>query len=124
MAALPSRPPTLRPLGYQPRKQAEHARKRQIDRKRQDDPVRKLYSSARWRIERMHFLAEHPLCMCPECDAGKKRVTPADVVDHYDPHKGDLVKFWDRANWRAMAKRCHDRKTATKDTSFARGGRG
>lgn len=108
-------------LGAKPRRQAERERKRRYDQGRAGDEVRKLYSSARWRIERMHFLAEHPLCMCPECDEGRKRVTPADVVDHHDPHKGDLVKFWDRSNWRAMAKRCHDRKTATEDSGFARG---
>jgi len=38
--------------------------------------------------------------------------TAATVVDHVTPHKGDKVLFWDRLNWQALCKRCHDRKTA------------
>ena len=73
-----------------------------------------------WRKAREGYLRSHPLCECPDCDAGRKRVTPATVVDHRVPHRGDQVLFWDRNNWQAMSKPCHDRKTATQDSSWAR----
>jgi 5-methylcytosine-specific restriction protein A len=40
------------------------------------------------------------------------------VVDHRIPHRNDPVLFWDRTNWCAMAKECHDRKTALQDGGF------
>ena len=65
----------------------------------------------RWQQARAAFLREHPLCQCPDCDDGRRRVVPSDVVDHIQPHRGDPALFWDQSNWQAMAKRCHDRKT-------------
>lgn len=72
----------------------------------------------RWRNYRVRFLREHALCECPECDAGRKRVTPAEVVDHIIPHRGDERLFWDPKNHQALSKRCHDRKTAREDGGF------
>jgi 5-methylcytosine-specific restriction protein A len=34
--------------------------------------------------------------------------TPATVVDHKKPHKGDPKLFWDEKNWQALCKPCHD----------------
>jgi len=70
---------------------------------------------AKWRKAREAYLRAHPLCQCPECGEGRIRLRPASVVDHIIPHKGDMTLFWDRANWQAMAKQCHDRKTARED---------
>ena len=42
----------------------------------------------------------------------------ASVVDHKQPHRGDYAKFWERSNWQAMAKECHDLKTAMIDGGF------
>ena len=67
----------------------------------------------RWQKASKAFLAEHPLCQCPDCDEGNVRITVATVVDHHIPHRGDGRLFWDVTNWRAMAKPCHDRKTQT-----------
>jgi 5-methylcytosine-specific restriction protein A len=40
-------------------------------------------------------------------------------VDHRVPHRrGDLALFWDRTNWCAMSKPCHDAKTAREDGGF------
>ena len=33
------------------------------------------------------------------------------TVDHIIPHRGDPELFWDRSNWQALCKNCHDRKT-------------
>ncbi|MBI4290329.1 MAG: HNH endonuclease [Betaproteobacteria bacterium] len=72
----------------------------------------------RWKQASKGFLREHPLCQCPECDEGRKRVRVATVTDHQIPHRGDLRLFWDRTNWKAMAKECHDAKTAGEDGGF------
>ena len=64
-----------------------------------------------WQQASKAFLAEHPLCQCEDCDEGRKRVTAAEVVDHHVPHRGNPELFWNRYNWRAMAKACHDKKT-------------
>ena len=36
-------------------------------------------------------------------------------VDHIIPHRGDQKLFWDRNNWQALCKPCHDRKTGKED---------
>lgn len=61
-----------------------------------------------WQKASKAFLRSHPLCQCPMCDEGRKRVRAASVVDHKIPHRGDLSLFWDQTNWMAMAKQCHD----------------
>lgn len=85
---------------------------------------------SRWRKARVAYLAKHPLCECPDC--ALKIVTPSSVVDHVIPHRlsealasGDedailraRALFWDSNNWCAMAKACHDRKTAKSDGGF------
>lgn len=63
----------------------------------------KLYSSKRWRKLRKEVLSDNPMCMCP-ADCGLE----ATVVDHIEPHRGDMKLFWDRRNLQALAKRCHD----------------
>lgn len=74
---------------------------------------------ADWKREREAYLLAHPWCMCESC-RGSKRPRRSEVVDHIIPHRGDQALFWDRSNWQAMAKRCHDRKTAGQDGGFGR----
>lgn len=59
----------------------------------------------RWKRARIVFLRDNPLCV--ECLKFKRR-TPATVVDHKVPHRGDSVLFWRRSNWQPLCKRCHD----------------
>lgn len=59
----------------------------------------------KWQQARIGFLAKHPLCRY--C-AGKGLVTAATVVDHIQPHKGDMKLFWDKTNWQPLCKPCHD----------------
>lgn len=66
----------------------------------------------RWRKARKRFLKANPFCR--RCkDEGK--LTPATVVDHITPHRGDQKLFWDESNWQPLCKKCHDRKTRTED---------
>lgn len=63
---------------------------------------------AKWREARRLFLKRNPLCQrCLKFG----RLTPATVVDHIVPHRGDQLLFWDQENWQALCKSCHDQKT-------------
>ncbi len=88
---------------------------RQYDKDRES--AAKCGYDKRWQRYRLTYLQEHPLCECEEC---KKlgRSLPATVIDHKIAHKGDPVLFWDPNNHQAMAKRCHDKKTAREDGGF------
>ena len=68
--------------------------------------------SHRWQIARRQFLVSHPLCV--ECERSG-RLTPATVVDHIQPHRGNQELFWDEKNWQPLCKKCHDRKTRLED---------
>ena len=63
---------------------------------------------SRWRAARKLYLRKHPLCAaCRRANI----LTPATVVDHIIPHRGDERLFWDEANWQPLCKPCHDYKT-------------
>ena len=64
----------------------------------------------RWREARAAYLRRHPLCVY--CQAEGK-LTPATVVDHVLPHRGDMKLFWDVNNWQALCKEHHDKKTGS-----------
>lgn len=90
--------------------------KRQYDRYR-GTAAERGYDS-RWQKESKRFLQENPLCV--QCLANGK-IAPSTVTDHIIPHKGDKELFWDRNNWQALCKRCHDIKTAKVDGGFGNG---
>lgn len=50
----------------------------------------------KWVKERKGYLFAHPLCL--GCHAVGD-IEPATIVDHVEPHKGDLKQFWRRSNW-------------------------
>lgn len=67
---------------------------------------------SRWRAVRNRFLKANPLCVkCKE----QGKLTKAAVVDYIKPHRGDENLFWDKSNWQALCKSCHDNKTMTED---------
>ena len=63
---------------------------------------------ARWQEARRQYLQRHPLCV--EC-LRENKITPATVVDHIVPHRGDQKLFWDQSNWQPLCKAHHDAKT-------------
>ena len=69
----------------------------------------------RWQQARAGYLRKHPLCV--HCQV-KGRVTIATDLDHIEPHKGDMAKFWDFGNVQGLCKPCHSRKTAAEDGGF------
>ena len=65
-----------------------------------------------WQKASKQYLAAHPLCVRCMAEGKYKKAT---VVDHIVPHRGDETLFWDRDNWQALCKSCHDHKTWTED---------
>ena len=59
----------------------------------------------RWQKARDSFLRNNPLCVDHK---SRGYVVAATVVDHIKPHRGDQDLFWDRSNWQALCKICHD----------------
>ena len=78
---------------------------------------KKLYNSSRWQDLRIYVLNKQPLCV--EC-LKNNRITPATVVDHIKPHKGNEDLFYDINNLQSLCKSCHDRKTAKEDGRWKR----
>ncbi len=70
--------------------------------------ARKWYRTARWSAIRARQLMAQPLCKACEKQG---RVTPARDVDHIEPHRGDLAKFWDTNNLQSLCPSCHGAKT-------------
>ena len=64
--------------------------------------------NGKWRKLRAAFLQRNPLCT--KCMA-QGVITPATVVDHIIPHRGNQQLFWDEENWQPLCKSCHDQKT-------------
>nr|WP_094247944.1 HNH endonuclease signature motif containing protein [Paenibacillus sp. RUD330] len=95
-----------------------HEKQRRAQKERHRGTAAERGYDARWRAYRALFLQEYPLCKhCLKDEA----YTPAEVVDHIKPHKGDLVLFWDPKNHQPLCKRHHDIKTATEDGGFGNG---
>ena len=101
---MPNKPPRF---GGKPSRPREYNR---------PSAAARLYGAA-WRAERLDWLREHPLCV--ECEAAGL-LTPATIVDHSVPHKGDVKLFWDKTKWQSMCKPHHDAKTAKEDGGFGR----
>jgi len=60
---------------------------------------------SKWQRARAAWLTEHPLC---KMHADRGYLVPATVVDHIQPHRGDMALFWNRDNWQSLCKQCHD----------------
>jgi 5-methylcytosine-specific restriction enzyme A len=72
--------------------------------------------TSRWQRASKAFLRERPFCFYCEL-AGVLRL--ADAVDHAEPHKGDMKKFWDAAkNWRAACSTCNSSKGDMPEAAF------
>src|SRR6185295_5373274 len=56
----------------------------------------KIYDAI-WRRSRAAYLMQNPLCVDPYSDHGP--IMPATVVDHIQPHRGNLSLFWNVDNW-------------------------
>ena len=73
-----------------------------------------LYYSARWKQLRRDFLKKYPYCFI----CGRK----ATIVDHIQPHRGNLDLFYDENNLQPMCWSCHSKKTLRENNFFHGGG--
>ena len=78
-----------------------------------------LYDTKRWKALRLLLLGREPTCrLCRQRD----RLTAACVVDHRQPHKGDVTLFYDESNLHSLCKTCHDgTKQRQEHRGFAQG---
>lgn len=58
----------------------------------------------KWQKVRELYLKENPLCIYCERDG---IITPANVVDHIEPHRGNQSLFWNKSNWQSLCSSCH-----------------
>lgn len=64
----------------------------------------KWYKTANWYRLRHKALSREPLCrFCKK----KGIITAGNTVDHIQPHKGDMSKFFDIMNLQVLCKKCH-----------------
>lgn len=73
-------------------------------------------NSVAWQKASAAWIKEHPFCaLClvrgrvNECaiqDTCTKQRTL--VVDHIEPHRGNMDLFWDQDNWETLCRLCHD----------------
>lgn len=73
----------------------------------------------KWDKAAKAYLASHPWCAL--CEKAGKR-TEATCVDHIEPHKQDMRKFWNSQNWQPLCDSCHSAKTRSEMTGSAIGG--
>lgn len=79
------------------------------------DKSRQAMYNHQWGKASKAYLAMHP--WCTEC-MKQGIYTPAEVVDHIKPHKGNATLFWDVTNWQGLCKHHHDVKTAKETDGF------
>lgn len=94
---MPKMPPTFRPHGLSARDQ-----QRLYDRDRGSASER-LYDSRWSRASKLHLRC-HPLCRYCELQG---HVTAAALVDHFYPHRGDVMLFWRSEFWVSSCVSCH-----------------
>lgn len=74
---------------------------------------KRWYSTARWKAIRKRHLNEQPLCvMCEQMG----KLTPADVVDHIIPHRGDHDLFFE-GKLQSLCKLHHDHNKQMEEKS-------
>jgi 5-methylcytosine-specific restriction protein A len=101
LATQPDRLPTVQPGSWRTQNQTS---------------TQRGYGYA-WQKARAEHLYNNPVCVM--CDAeGIVRI--ATVVDHIDPHRGNMDVFWDMARWRSLCKPHHDSDSQKKDNAFDR----
>jgi 5-methylcytosine-specific restriction endonuclease McrA len=83
-------------------------------------PLRRLYSTARWRRLRWSVLQAAGFA-CARCGLVTSDTSRL-VADHVEPHRDDLRRFWDRANLQCLCWSCHSRDKQREEVA-ARAGR-
>lgn len=109
---MPSRPQVFRAHGQRSTSQIR------IDSEASRGSARERGYGARWDRASAGFKQAHPLCM--GCEA-IGRVVPVNVTDHVEPHKGDMVRFWDARRWQPACSWHHDTVKQILERRYAAG---
>jgi len=88
-------------------KQREKARVKAYDKER--GSAKKRGYDVVWARLRQYKLKINPLCECPDCLAGAKRITSANMVHHIEPVKTHPELRLVLENLQSMARNCHER---------------
>ncbi|WP_425105475.1 HNH endonuclease [Ancylobacter sp.] len=110
---MPTRPPMFRPSHVR----APRLTPAQEYDKRRGSARARGYT-AEWDRAAKAYLASHPLCL--GCTA-EGRLTPATLVDHVEPHRGDMTKFWVMEMWQPSCRWHHDVVKKHLEARFDRG---
>jgi 5-methylcytosine-specific restriction protein A len=110
---MPYRAPSIRACGcvVASGQRCQHMIARDRERKARFDEqrptARQRGYDSKWDKARADFLEAHPYCvMCG---------SPARVVDHKTPHRGDKKLFWSRSNWQPLCTPCHSRRKQSQE---------
>ena len=109
---MPSRPQVFRAQGQRSIEEirAEAEQRRGSARERGYGP--------RWDRVPAGFKLAHPVCL--GCEAvGQVRATA--VTDHVEPHKGDMIKFWNAEMWQPACAWHHDTVKQQLEQRYAKG---
>lgn len=80
----------------------------------------------KWQQARAGYLLSHPFCayclrevgisyeqeavtIGLQCTRAGIGLPYAQVVDHIEPHRGDMTLFWDKTNWQSLCSTHHSR---------------
>lgn len=99
-----------------PGQPAPKTRQRQAERYRGSASSRGY--GRKWQKARLQHLEENPLCLGCQAVGHTKAAT---IVDHVEPHEGDMVKFWNADMWQSCCKWHHDVIKQRLEASFASG---
>lgn len=103
--------PELTDKGYCEKHKSPRFRSKNYNEKSRPSARQRGYTN-KWEKARKGYLAAHPICADPFNKHGG-RPTAASVVDHIEPHRGDMNLFWDfENNVQALCRSCHSMKTA------------
>ncbi|WP_245261789.1 HNH endonuclease [Ancylobacter sp. FA202] len=110
---MPVRPPMFRPSHARAPRPSDAQ-----ERDRRRGSARDRGYTAEWDRAAKAYLDEHPLCL--GCSA-VGRLKPAALVDHVEPHRFDMVKFWVVEMWQPSCRRHHDVVKKHLEARFDRG---
>lgn len=112
---LPHAPKTFRPSWLQSRAELPRFEKHQPERR---GSARERGYTSQWEKARKGWFAKDPLCVC--CHA-HGAVHVATVLDHVEPHKGDMAKFWNSNNWQGLCEWCDKNLKRSIENDFLKG---
>lgn len=112
---MPHAPKTFRPSWLQSHSELPRYARHQPERR---GSARERGYDTRWDKARKAWLARDPLCVCCHANGALNEAT---VLDHIEPHKGDMGKFWSSSNWQGLCEWCDKNLKRSIENDWLRG---